>query len=233
MTAVLFLTAPFFSLAASQDIIINEIAWMGTVNSANDEWIELKNTTSQNIDLSGWILKSSNEKLKITFKGTILANSFYLLERTNDSSVENIKADLIYKGSLTNSGMDLELYNGAGILVDNANYSSGWPAGDNTTKQTMERIGNNWQTSKNPGGTPKAENSSGAIKIVKKENQTTKSKENVLTETKKTDNKKGVAPAVITISKDNTNNTSFIVFSVSGLLVLLSAGIILFIKFKK
>ena len=29
-------------ISGRQGIIINEVAWMGTINSANDEWIELK-----------------------------------------------------------------------------------------------------------------------------------------------------------------------------------------------
>jgi hypothetical protein len=52
----------------------------------------------------------------------------------------------------------LELYDNAGNLIDSVDCSSGWVAGDNTTKQAMERIGSSWQTSENPGGTPKAIN---------------------------------------------------------------------------
>ena len=38
------------------DVRINEVAWMGTLVSSNDEWIELYNTGSNEIDLSGWVL---------------------------------------------------------------------------------------------------------------------------------------------------------------------------------
>lgn len=31
------------STANSSDVVINEIAWMGTTTSANDEWIKLHN----------------------------------------------------------------------------------------------------------------------------------------------------------------------------------------------
>lgn len=150
-----------FTLASQYDMLINEIAWMGTNNSANDEWMELLNTTDNIIDLSGWVLKSSDEKLKINLLGAIPARGFYLLERTDESSAPNIAADLIYKGALSNSGMDLKLYDGFGNLIDQANYLSGWQAGDNKTKQTMERAGLIWQTSKNALGTPREENSRG------------------------------------------------------------------------
>ncbi len=37
-----------------QDIIINEIMWSGSTISSADEWIELKNTTTHDIDISGY-----------------------------------------------------------------------------------------------------------------------------------------------------------------------------------
>jgi hypothetical protein len=42
--------------APALDIVLNELAWMGTLTSANDEWIELHNTTGSAIDLAGWTL---------------------------------------------------------------------------------------------------------------------------------------------------------------------------------
>jgi hypothetical protein len=38
--------------ASVRDVVISEVAWMGTQASANDEWIELYNTTSAPIDLT-------------------------------------------------------------------------------------------------------------------------------------------------------------------------------------
>lgn len=229
-TAVLFLLVSNQLRAINKEIIINEIAWMGTINSANDEWIELKNITDQNIELSGWSIKSSDGKIKINLTGQINPGEFYLLERTDDLSLPDIKANLIYKGALNNSGINLGLYNNSDLIVDNLDYSSGWPAGDNNTKQTMERTSNNWQTSQSPNGTPGKENSLG---IIKKEVKSSRSQEKILTEPEKTDNKKSVVTAAIIENKNNKDNTSLIIFLVSAFLVLLSAVIILFIKFKK
>jgi len=156
-------------LASSQfDVFINEIAWMGTQNSANDEWLELKNNTAYAINLSGWILQSADEKLKINLSGIILPNNFYLLERTDDNSAPNIKADQIYSGALSNTGDDLWLYDANNSLIDEANFTEKWQDGDNATKQTMERTDkDNWQTSTAAGGTPKFDNSE--IRIPKSE----------------------------------------------------------------
>lgn len=175
---------PLVAQGASLDVIINEIAWMGTENSANDEWIELYNNTNQDINLEGWGLyeaggparnashsDADGETLIESFKGVIKANSYYLIERTDDTTVPNIPASQEPSGwegyGLKNSGEHLQLLNNEANIIDEVNCSSGWFAGDNETKQTMERInslasGNepsNWQTSENAGGTPKAENS--------------------------------------------------------------------------
>jgi len=156
-----FLFAALSTAAANPlNIVINEIAWMGTNISANDEWIELYNNTEGPIDLDGWQLVTQDGTPKINLSGTIPANGFYLLERTDDTTVPNVPADRIYSGALENAGETLELYDNFGNLIDRLDDSGGWSAGDNSTKQTMERkTDGNWQTSQNPEGTPKDKNS--------------------------------------------------------------------------
>ena len=151
--------------AAPGDVIINEIAWMGSTTSANDEWMELFNATQKDIDLSGWVLKSDDEKINIHLKGFIIAGGFYIMERTDDSTVPSVPADLIYTGALNNAGQSLKLYDALNNLVDQVNFLTKWPAGDNTTKQTMEKTSAAWQSSSQANGTPKAENSGGATEI--------------------------------------------------------------------
>jgi len=130
---------------------------MGTINSANDEWIELYNRTGAEISVEGWRLKASDGSPQINLTGAIPSQGFWLLERTDDSSVINIAADQIYTGALNNNGENLELYDDAGKLIDSV--AGAWPAGDNTTKQTMSRFDlKQWKTSKTPSGTPKAPN---------------------------------------------------------------------------
>jgi len=162
--AGLFIT-PNLTFAAPGDVLINELAWMGNENSANDEFIELKNTTGQDIDLTGWTLVADDGTPDITLEGTIAANSCFLLERTDDSSVPNITADQIYTGALGNGGESLTLKDDQGSSIDSVNNSDGWVVGDNSTKQTMERTGSGWQTSADSGGTAKAQNSGGGQAI--------------------------------------------------------------------
>ncbi len=153
--------------ASPLDVAINEIAWMETQNSVNDEWIELYNNTQTPVTLDGWTLVADDGTPEIKLSGLIYPNSFYLLERTDDSTVSQIQADKIYTGALNNSGEKLKLYDVSNNLIDGINCTSGWFGGDNTTKQTLERINPltaadnplNWQSSQNPGGTPKYQNS--------------------------------------------------------------------------
>lgn len=155
--AFLLFSLLFFPVQAigSSDVIINEIAWMGTEKSSNDEWIELYNGSDSSISLDGWMLKSLTGTLKINLKGLIPSKGFYLLERSDDDTLPGIQADLIYTGALKNTGEIIELYNNLVNPIDSVNCSSSWLAGNNETKQTMERIGpEEWQTSKDPGGTP-------------------------------------------------------------------------------
>jgi len=99
-------------------VIINEITWMGTNVSYNDEWIELYNTAENDINLDGWILKAGDGSPEINLSGTIPAKGFYLLERTDDETIPGISADLIYTGALGNNGENLNLYNSSGNLID-------------------------------------------------------------------------------------------------------------------
>lgn len=154
-------------LAASVgNVVINEVAWMGTTISHTDEWIEFYNATETMIALEGWVLRSTDGTPTINLTGNIAANAYFLLERTNDNTVSAQAADQIYTGALGNSGEHLELLDNTGLLIDNVNSWGNWFAGDNTTKQTMERknpgiLGsdlNNWATSVSVGGTPRAQN---------------------------------------------------------------------------
>ncbi len=125
----------------ARDVVISEIAWMGTEASANDEWIELYNNTDHTIDLSWWRLEAADGVPSIALSGTIPAHGFFLLERTDDSTVSDIPADQIYTGTLSNSGEALFLKDPSGNVIDTANGDGGpWPAGDESPRATMERL---------------------------------------------------------------------------------------------
>jgi uncharacterized repeat protein (TIGR01451 family) len=149
-------------------VVINEIAWMGTAASTYDEWIELYNTTNYPVDLTGWTLSAADGTPDITLNGSIPAHGYFLLERTDDTTVNDIPADQIYAGALENSDEPLTLSDDASQVIDAANANGGdWPAGDNATKSTLERINplaadsdDNWAT--NDGVTRNGQDANGA-----------------------------------------------------------------------
>lgn len=156
-----------------QRVLINEIAWMGSIKSAADEWMELKNISNAEVDLTNWQLISKDGQIKINFSDLknrkIGSGSYVLLERTDDNSVPGITADFIYKGGLSNMDETLRLFDSSCNLIDEVSANPDWPAGDNSAKKTMERNTDNsslslsnqfgWHTSANAGGTSKKENS--------------------------------------------------------------------------
>lgn len=147
------LCVPGFALAS---VRVNEVAWMGTSVSSSNEWVELYNDGDVPTPLSGLTLLAEGVgKLSVPLSGNIAPKSFFLLERTNDDTVPGILADQIYTGALGNSGETLVLKDGQGTEMQRINTPSGWTAGDNTTKETMQWNGSSWLTAK---GTPKAEN---------------------------------------------------------------------------
>jgi len=158
---VAILSVGFFLFGGAEEewtptIVINEVAWSGTPASYADEWIELYNTTDVEVDLSGWTLTWGEGDVTIYFseaKGntkeirrfTIPAHGFYLLERTDDNTISDIEADLIYKGALDNAGELLILKDAEGNLIDTANIDGAeWPAGTGRDGEppyaSMERI---------------------------------------------------------------------------------------------
>ena len=160
---LLILLTPLTLKAAEPTVLINEIAWMGTQTSANDEWLELYNPTESDVDLTGWKLQAADGSPEVNLTGTISAGSYFLFERTDDDTVPGVSADQIYTGALGNTSEHLKLHDAKNNLIDEINASDGWPGGDNSTKQTLERASTNrWQTSAEPGGTPRAQNSRGS-----------------------------------------------------------------------
>jgi hypothetical protein len=121
-------------------ILINEVAWAGTAASTSDEWIELYNPGSICINLINWKLTADDDTPDISLTGVIPGGGYYLLERTDDTTISDIPADQIYTGEMTNDSEVLRLYNPNSGLVDTANSDGGaWPAGSTTSYRSMER----------------------------------------------------------------------------------------------
>lgn len=134
-----FFIAPPFAYGA---VSISEIAWMGSVEDANHEWIELYNNGSSAVSFEGWHLSSADGTPNVTLHGTIAAGEYWLLERTSDATVPSVVAGQMYTGALGNSGEILSLTDASGALIDRVDGSHDWAiGGDNLTKDTLQRTG--------------------------------------------------------------------------------------------
>lgn len=145
-------------------VMVSEVAWSGTPASWADEWIELRNGTDKTIDLTGWTLswdgttvhlgQEKGDTIAVVNK-TIEPGEAFLLERSDDEAVSSIKADVIYKGSLSNSGEKLVLKDSRGKEVQIVDGSEGWMAGTSSSGDpgygSMEMIDGQWKTSKEKG----------------------------------------------------------------------------------
>ncbi len=138
------------------DIVVTEVAWMGTEASYSDEWVELYNTTGSPVNINGWSIfgASSGECLNFSAAdgsdATIIEPHDYLIfaAHQNDLAGESgINLADIWDStiSLNNSSPgELILYDSescTGSEIDRVNQPEGpWFAGDNSEKKTMERV---------------------------------------------------------------------------------------------
>ena len=134
------LVAWLTDLVFGQSVVINEIGWMGTSHAAEDEWIELYNTTDDSIDLRDWKLQALDGTPSIVLTGSISAQGFYLLERTDETTISDCAASQIYTGAMSNSGEYLQLRDHNQVLIDSVDCHAGWFAGSANPKVSMERI---------------------------------------------------------------------------------------------
>lgn len=152
-------------IAGASSIRLNEVAWMGTLASASDEWIELVNNGTAAVRLEGWELMSADGTLYADLDAvTIAPGGYALLERTDDGTVPGVAAAAIYKGGLPNApaeSFSLRLSSPCGS-VETLRPGTEWAGGDALSRRTMERAaGGGWQTSALSGGTPGRRNSTG------------------------------------------------------------------------
>ena len=149
---------------------ISEVAWSGTKASWADEWIEIRNTGESEINLEGFKLTWGDVKIHfgkekentlVLNNKMIPAGGFYLLERSDDNTVNQIKADLIFKGGLDNNGNTIELINDKGQTIDSLNFKEGWPAGTAGQGEimyaSMVKIEGEWVTSEKKSSKKDAE----------------------------------------------------------------------------
>lgn len=165
----------FFNHALkSQNVVINEIMYnfgfnLDKLESGN--WIELYNTTNNNINLNGWQIQFGINTYTITNK-SIAANG-YLVASSKDSLMA-----INYPGTpllgeslgfgLDDAGENIKIFDANNVLVDEVTYTDDapWPTcadGDGQSLSLSSATADNslpgsWSCSGSMGGTPGASN---------------------------------------------------------------------------
>lgn len=137
-------------------LIFSEIAWAGSSVSPADEWIELKNTTSQDIDLSNWTLTwGEDDKKSFKFPENIYkisAGSYFLISDhdaqhiySGEESVLAIEPDSddLPPGdfSLFNNELLLKIFDDKQNLIDQiGNGEDPFAGSKEDPKATMVRV---------------------------------------------------------------------------------------------
>ena len=149
-----------------RDGIINEVAWMGTGDNPNAEWVEMQNRTRADLNVSGWQLVDKAQQIQAVIpEDVILPKGGFLLFERDEHHLPG--ATVLYKGALSNTDEGLRLFDAECNLQDEVIVKSKWPAGTNSPKYTAERAKDlSWHTfygDDDAGvfGTPGKKNSSG------------------------------------------------------------------------
>lgn len=144
--------------ALAAQVVINEIHYDPADETSAEEFIELYNPGTTNLDLSGWALTDAVEY--VFPQGTTIPANEYLVVAEDPAtllSVYGMQAMGPWTGGLSNSGEEIDLRDASGTLQDQVTYRSGfpWPTGARGGGGSMELVnaaldndlGGSWRTS--------------------------------------------------------------------------------------
>ncbi len=140
--------SPLSAIRAAEPpkVFFSEIAWAGSARSTADEWIEIRNTGTEAVDISSWSLTgvgTSGSVLTIPSATSLSAGSAYILANysmTDPKTTLIVKPDLVNTAvSIPNTSLNISLTDTAGTMIDSL-VDPGIPnAGSSTTFSTMKR----------------------------------------------------------------------------------------------
>lgn len=149
----------------AQPVVIMEVAWAGTLASADDEWIELVNRTPYRMNMDMLEIAYGNSTSTIALSGFVSSSAFYgsrsyVIERGDGSATTFSEKLAIDFESLSDSGEHLLLQLATSTLSSIIDQTpeiatcGGWCGGSATSTTSMERVGEDsdgslaesWQT---------------------------------------------------------------------------------------
>lgn len=146
-------------------VVFNELHYHPPgAETANSEWLELRNQTAVDIDLSSWSLADG---VTFTFpEGTIIAARGYLVIAAAPAGIAGALGP--WTGKLDNAGEKVALHNNNGRLMDELDYKPAdrWLVAPDGAGPSLARRALNlatddpasWAASRQAGGTPGEDN---------------------------------------------------------------------------
>lgn len=150
----LFFLFPVFAYA---DVIISEIMYDVPGSDSGREWIEIQNTGTETVDITGWKLFEDevNHKIVAETSARIPAGGYAIIAdnpttfRTDHPSFSGLIFDSAF--SLKNTGESLALKNASSTLLFEAIYETRYGKGDGNS---LNRIGSGFEARiPSPGAT--------------------------------------------------------------------------------
>ena len=139
---------PVGDTAGPRDVVISEVNWYGNGVTSEDEWIEIRNTSGAELNLSGWTIEGAGTgaaSYTIDTPTLLEAGAYLVIGQLQGPDVDGQRTSLtgvspVQLGnlSLTNTGEQLTLRDIDGNLVDQTPPAN-WPAGDSGDLLSMER----------------------------------------------------------------------------------------------
>jgi uncharacterized repeat protein (TIGR02543 family) len=145
----LTLTAHFEAAKdVSGPIVINEINYNSSTDFNPEDWVELYNTSTEKIELSGWVFKDEDDAHKFVFPdNTVIEPDDYIVLCRDKSLFHQMFPDIEkYIGDisfgLSGRGELVRLYNAMGELVNSLTYDNNppWPEAADGRGSTLELL---------------------------------------------------------------------------------------------
>ncbi len=158
-------------------VVISEIHYHAGSDLDTDDFLELANTASTAVDVSGWSFTQGITAV-LPAGTTIPAGGRIVLspDAARFTALYGFAPDAIYTGKLSNSGETVQLVDAGATVVDTVSYldAAPWPGTPDGTGPSLElrdlmsdnTLPESWAASSISGGTPRARNSVEGIPAV-------------------------------------------------------------------
>ena len=130
--------------ASQKQVLITEVQTGGT-SSAGEEFVEIYNITSQDIDISGWSLYYKSATGKTWTKKAVVGENVVLQGDDFWVFSANLPGDIQFSSGFAQSGGNVQLRDAQGNTVDQFGWGSGdaalgVPASESQAGQSMYRL---------------------------------------------------------------------------------------------